>query len=222
MCFLSFLRRKLLSGTQAALCPKGSDSCCLQAAHAFLCWMTSLGRLLCQYAVSSCQKWPKVSFCGIDHCSLHWLHCWARWWMFQDMDTTEASCDLYFKVSTFTHPERSKTALLSGNELGIVRLTVQHDLIVSISFMYYPGVSLRQTSADVLSFKQCPIDHWQSCNFDCRTPQFIPVNKHTTMDGHIAPCGAVGNPSNLRLYARGSILSIRNMLAANYSILTWS
>jgi hypothetical protein len=75
--------------------------------------------------------------------------------MLQDMDNMEASCVFYVKVGTVTHLEQSKTSLLTVKETGIVRLTVQHDLIVSVSFMYYPGDYLRQTSADVLSLEQC-------------------------------------------------------------------
>ena len=73
------------------------------------------------------------------------------------MDNMEASCVFYVKVSTFTHPEQSKTSLLMVNKMGIVWLTVQHDLIVSVSFMYYPGDSLRQTSADDFTINQWPI-----------------------------------------------------------------
>jgi len=50
-----------------------------------------------------------------------------------------------------------QTSLLTVNKSGIVWLTVQYDLIVSISFVYYPRDSLRQPSADVLSLKQCLI-----------------------------------------------------------------
>jgi len=77
--------------------------------------------------------------------------------MLQDMDNMEASCIFYVKVSTFTHLEQSTTSLLTVNKSGIVRLTVQHYLIVSISFMYYPWDSLRETSATVFSLEQRPI-----------------------------------------------------------------
>jgi len=77
--------------------------------------------------------------------------------MLQDMDNMEASCVFYVKVSTFTHLEQSETSLLTVIKSGIVRLTIQHDLIVSISFMYYPRDSLRQTSANVFTLKLWPI-----------------------------------------------------------------
>jgi len=54
--------------------------------------------------------------------------------MLQDIDNMEASCVFYVKVGTFTHPEQNIMSLLTVNKLGIVRLTVQHDLVVSISF----------------------------------------------------------------------------------------
>jgi hypothetical protein len=58
--------------------------------------------------------------------------------MLQDMDYIEASCVIYVKVSTFTHLEQPKTTLLTVNQSGMVRLTIQHEFIVCVSFMYYP------------------------------------------------------------------------------------
>jgi len=55
--------------------------------------------------------------------------------MLQDMDNMEASCLIYVKVGMFNHLEQSKICLLTVNTLGIARQTVQHDLIVSVSFM---------------------------------------------------------------------------------------
>jgi len=77
--------------------------------------------------------------------------------MLQDMDNMEAKCVLYVMVSTFTHLEQSKTTRLTVNQLGMVTQSVQHGLIVSPSFMYYPGDDLRHTSPNVLSVRQCPI-----------------------------------------------------------------
>ena len=55
--------------------------------------------------------------------------------MLHDMDNMEARCVFYVKVGTFTHFEQSKIYLLTFNKLGIVRLSVRLDLIVSVSFM---------------------------------------------------------------------------------------
>jgi hypothetical protein len=77
--------------------------------------------------------------------------------MLEHMDNLEASCVFYVKVYTFTHREQSNTSLLAVNKSAIGRLTVPHDLIVSFNVMYYPGDSLKQTSADVLSLEQFPI-----------------------------------------------------------------
>jgi hypothetical protein len=55
--------------------------------------------------------------------------------MLQVMDNMEGSCIFYVKVRTFTNLEQSKIALLIVNESGIMTLTVQHDMIVSVSFM---------------------------------------------------------------------------------------
>jgi len=55
--------------------------------------------------------------------------------MLHVMDNMEASCILYVKVGTFTHLEQSKISLLTVNKSGIVTLTVQHDMIVTVIFM---------------------------------------------------------------------------------------
>jgi len=51
------------------------------------------------------------------------------------MDDMEVSWVFYVKVGTFTYLEQSKIALLTVNKSGIVTLTIQHDTIVSVSFM---------------------------------------------------------------------------------------
>jgi len=55
--------------------------------------------------------------------------------MLHVMDSMNASCVLYVKVGTFTHLEQNKISILTVTTLGIVMLIVQHDFIVSISFM---------------------------------------------------------------------------------------
>jgi len=55
--------------------------------------------------------------------------------MLQDMDNMEASFVFYVKVGMFTYLEQCKNVLLTVNKTGIVRLTVHHDLIASVSFM---------------------------------------------------------------------------------------
>ena len=121
--------------------------------------------------------------------------------MLQVMDNMEVSCVFYVKVGTFTHLEQSKISLLTVNQSGIVTLTVQHDMIVSVIFMSYPGDYLRQTSADVLSLELHPINIHQLGDFGGRTPQLIPVIQQATLDRLIANSGAVGNPCNLHPYS---------------------
>jgi len=73
------------------------------------------------------------------------------------MDNMEASCIFYVKVGMLTYLEQSKMTLLTLNTMEIVRLAVQHELIVSASFMQYPRDDLGQTSTVVLSLEVCPI-----------------------------------------------------------------
>jgi hypothetical protein len=140
--------------------------------------------------------------------------------MLQVMDNMEVSCVFYVKVSTFTHLEQSKTALLTVNKSGIMTLTIQHEMIVSVSFIEYPGDYLRKTSADVLSLELYHIKIHQISDFGGRTTQLIPVIKQATLDRLITNCVAVGKPCNLHPYSVGFILIITIMLAAIYSIVT--
>jgi len=78
--------------------------------------------------------------------------------MLQVMDNMEASCVFDVKVGTFTHLDQSKISLLTVNKSGMVTLTIQHDMIVSVIFMQYPRDYWRQTSSDVRSLKQRPIN----------------------------------------------------------------
>jgi len=55
--------------------------------------------------------------------------------MLHDMDNLEASCIFYVKVGTFNRLKQNKICHLTVNTMGIVRLAVQHNLIVSVRFM---------------------------------------------------------------------------------------
>ena len=77
--------------------------------------------------------------------------------MLQDMDSMEASCVFYVKVGKLNHLERNQIWLVTVNKAEIVRLTMQQDMIVSVSFMYYRRDFLWQTSANVLFLQEAPI-----------------------------------------------------------------
>jgi len=55
--------------------------------------------------------------------------------MMQDMDVVEASCVFYLKVGTFDQLELSEIRDLTFTKIGIVMLTVQHDMIFSLGLM---------------------------------------------------------------------------------------
>ena len=220
--FLMFLWQQLLFGSQDAQCPKGLDSFCLQAALALIRMMTSSCGTHCSFAVIASRLWRKVLFWSIDCCSLCWLCRWARCWMLQDLDSLEASCVFYVKVGKLNHLEHSQIWLVTLNKAAIVRLTIQHDMIVSVSVMYYPRDFLKQTSADIHFLEESPIYMKQLCAFGSRTPQCLPDNKLTTSDWGIVSRGTVGNPCKLQPYAAAINLSITYDLAATYAILTCS
>jgi len=77
--------------------------------------------------------------------------------MLHGMDNMDRSYIFYVRIGKFTHLKQSKISLLTDNQWGIVRLTVQHDMIVSVVLMPYPGNHLRQPSADNHSFEQRPL-----------------------------------------------------------------
>jgi len=120
--------------------------------------------------------------------------------MLQDMDHMEASCIFHVKVGMFDQLEQSKIWVLTVTTLGIEMLIVQHDMILSICFLYHPGDFLSQTSLDVLSVKEIPVGILQTGDFGCRSPLLIPVNKLPTLNPPPANCGTVGNSCNLQLY----------------------
>jgi hypothetical protein len=78
--------------------------------------------------------------------------------MLQHMDSMEASCLFYVNVVMLNLLEHSQISHVTVNTAGIVIPTAQHDLFVSVSLIYYPGDFLRQTSADVLSLKEHPMN----------------------------------------------------------------
>jgi len=51
------------------------------------------------------------------------------------MDHMEASCVIYVMVGIIDQLEQNKLDVSIGTTLGIVLLTIQHDLIVSLCFM---------------------------------------------------------------------------------------
>ena len=55
--------------------------------------------------------------------------------MIQDMHNPEGCCIFYLKVGTCNHLEQSTICLITVNRMGIVRLTVQHDMSSIVSFM---------------------------------------------------------------------------------------
>jgi len=60
--------------------------------------------------------------------------------MLQVMDITETYSVFYINVGMFTSCEQSTISLLTVNNMGIVRPTVQHDMIgVSVSYNV-PGI----------------------------------------------------------------------------------
>jgi len=136
------------------------------------------------------------------------------------MDHMEASCVFYVKVGRFDHLEQSKICVLTVSSFGIVLLTVHHNMIVRVWFMWDPGDVLRQTSPDVLFVKECPFYIYQRSDFSHSSPQYIHVNKQATSDWLTANRGTMGIPSNLVLYAAGFSLNRTCKLAVTESILS--
>jgi len=55
--------------------------------------------------------------------------------MLLDMGNIDARCIFCVKVGMFIHLEQSKICYLTVNKLGILMLTIQHDLIISVCFI---------------------------------------------------------------------------------------
>jgi hypothetical protein len=73
------------------------------------------------------------------------------------MDSMEAICGFNVKVGNLNHLERNQIWIVTVNKVGIVRLTVRHWIIVTVSFMYFLGDLLGQTSTEVLFLEEGPL-----------------------------------------------------------------
>jgi len=117
----------------------------------------------------------------------------------QDMDHIEASFVFCVKVGTFDQLEQSKIYILTGTSLGIVMLTVSHDLVVSVCVMQDRRDVFRQISSNIVSIEESHFHNYQTSDFRCLSPQCIPVNKQTTSDQLTANGGMVRNLCNLHI-----------------------
>jgi len=169
--------------------------------------MTLMCGLLSWFGVFARREWWKVPVRSIDNCIVCWPCCWVRCWMLQDMDHMEASWVVYVRVPMFDQPEQSKICVLTVISFGIVMLTVRHDLMVRVSFIWDPGDVLRQTSPDVLSVEGFPLYIYQTWDFTCRSLQCSTANRQTTSDRLTANRGTIGIPCNLKPSAVRYILS---------------
>jgi len=183
VCFLSFLRRKLLFGWKVAQSSQHSDPFYRQVTLAFIRMMTSTCGLLCQYPLFACLIWREVLSQSIDHCIVCWSCCWAWCWMLQDMVHMEASWVFHVKVSTFVQLEQCRICVLTIILVGIVTLFVCHDVIVRLGFMLNPGYVWRQSAADDLSVVEFSFRINQTWGISCRSLQCIPANKQTNFIG---------------------------------------
>jgi len=95
------------------------------------------------------------------------------------MDHIEVRC---VKVGMFDQIEQSKICVLTVTILGIVRLTLQHDLEFNICFFQDPGDFLTETSLDILPSKQCPLRVSQTSGFICCLPVFLCVHKQNLLE----------------------------------------
>ena len=184
--------------------------------------MTSSCGTHCWIAIYARWKWQKVLFPSIHHCCLCWVCCLVRCWMLQDMDDMEANCVFHVNVGTFDQLEQGTICVFTIIKMWICMLTTKHDFIFSVSLMHDPGELLRETSPDVPPLDECLAFFWNSRDFGCREPIFMPQNKQTTFDRLTALPGMVGKPSNLSPYVGGFVLSRMCKLDVTYSILTWS
>jgi hypothetical protein len=78
--------------------------------------------------------------------------------MLQDIDNMKGSCIFYVKDDMFDQLEQHKISILTVTKLGIVMLAIQYDLVLSVSFMSDPCDGLRQSSPNILSIKEFPVN----------------------------------------------------------------
>jgi hypothetical protein len=127
---------------------------------------------------------------------------------------------LSVKVGRFDHLEQSKISILTVTAIGIVMLTVHHNLMVSVWFIQDPGDVLKQTSPDVLSVEECPFSIYQTSDFSHHSLQCIFVNIQTTANRLTANRRTMGIRCKLQQYAAGLSLNRTCKLAVTHFVLT--
>jgi len=135
VCFYTVLSPKLLFGSQAVQCSTSSNAVYFQAVLALICLVTSLCGAVDRFTIFAGWKWRKVPFQSVEHFIMCWPCCWARCWMLKDMDNMEASYVFHVNDGTLDQQEQCKICVLTIRKLGIVMLTVQYDMVFSVSFM---------------------------------------------------------------------------------------
>jgi hypothetical protein len=140
--------------------------------------------------------------------------------MLQDMHSMDASCIFHVNVGMLNHVEQGEIWIVTGSTAGKVILSIQHNMIGNVCFLYYPGDILRQASADVPFLKEWTIYICQSCDFGCCELHFIAVSKLVTLAQLIVSHGTLGNPRNMQCDAAQFIISIMYSLYTTYAILT--
>jgi hypothetical protein len=151
----------------AAQCSQHSNDFVFQVALGFFPLLTWSCGLYGRFAVFAHQKWRKILYQSINHCTVWWHCCRVRCWMLQDMDRMEARCIFHVNVGRFIQLKERKICVLTIALLKIVRLTVHHDLMVNLWSMYDPGDLLRQSSPDIPSVEECSSYINQPWDFSC-------------------------------------------------------
>jgi len=155
--FLAFIHWMVLCRSQAAQCTKYSgpivprSHSCHHSLDAVVGW-----NVFCGFDIFTCRDWWMDRCRRIDRCILYCLCCWVRCWTLQDMDPMEASCVGFVRVGTFDQVEERIISVLTTTTLGILMLTITHDLIFIVCFRWNPRDVMGQTLPDVLSVKDCP------------------------------------------------------------------
>jgi len=129
----------------------------------------------CRYPVIVQRQFWMVLW-NIDHCILCWICYWVKCWMLQDRDHKKASCILYVKVSTFDQVKQNKIWVSTMGSLEIVMLTVQHELICNVCFIYNPGDVMRGIYPGVISVEESTVYLSLWLDIRCWLQLFISVN----------------------------------------------
>ena len=101
----------------------------------------------------------------------------------------------------------SKVSMLTVASSKIVMPSMQHEMMITKSFMADGRNDMTESSPDVHSFEQDSFHIYLTRDFTCYYRYCMPRTGQIRPSQHTGHCGIISNPCNLHLYSVRFVLS---------------